>query len=177
MVAPLSMITRHRDEVSHVRTWIWWHGGGVESFSFRHSWRLPVDVETVYAALADVDAYPRWWPQVVRIARIDGTSGHAFVRSLLPFTLDLVLTREVEDPHEHVLRVRIAGDLEGWSEWRLSAVAGDGPDRTIADYAQEVVVTAQGLHGPPALVAPVLRANHAWMMWSGQRGLVAYLRT
>lgn len=170
------MITRHRDEVTHVRTRLRWHGGGVESFSFRHSWRLPVDVETVYAALADVDTYPRWWPQVVRIARIDGTSGHAFVRSLLPYTLDLLLTREIADPVGLVLRVRIGGDLEGWSQWRLVSDPGAGARRTVAEYTQEAVVAAPRLVRLVPVAGPVLRANHRWMMQSGERGLVAHLR-
>ncbi|EWT02464.1 polyketide cyclase [Intrasporangium oryzae NRRL B-24470] len=158
------------------------------TFQFRDRWRLPIDVTTAYAVLADVDRYAEWWPQVRRIERLDDESGHAFVRSLLPYTLDLFLTREVADPVGLVLRVRIAGDLEGWSQWRLVADPdphhpdrGQGTGRTVAEYTlaeytQKAVVTAPGLRRLVPVAGAVLRANHRWMMRSGQRGLVARLR-
>lgn len=151
-------------------------GGRMGVFEFRHVWHLPVDVAVAYTALADVDSYPRWWPQVRAIERVDERSGHAFVRSLLPYTLDLLLTREVEDAAQRLLRVRIEGDLAGWSEWRL--VAGPGTPRrsTIALYTQEATVTVAGFGRLGPVAAPVLRANHTWMMWSGERGLRDYLR-
>ena len=148
-------------------------------FRFQHTWLVPAGVTATFAALADVDAYPQWWPQVRGVRRIDADSGHAYVRSLLPYTLDLVLTREVEDADAGLLRVRIGGDLEGWSEFRLEPGAGDGGEGagvvTLARYAQEAVVTTLGLDRLTPVAAPVLRLNHAWMMRSGERGLAAWV--
>ncbi len=147
-------------------------------FRFRHTWVVPADTAATFAALADVDAYPRWWPQVRRVRRIDADSGHAYVRSLLPYTLDLVLTREVEDAEAGVLRVRIGGDLEGWSEFRLEPGPGrptPGRTVTLARYTQEAVVTTGGLERLTPVAAPVLRLNHTWMMRAGERGLAAWL--
>ena len=45
--------------------------------------------ERVYASLADVDGYARWWPQVRKIHRIDVDAGRVRIRGLLPYTLDL----------------------------------------------------------------------------------------
>ena len=148
-------------------------------FHFRHTWVVPADTAATFAVLADVDTYPRWWPQVRRVRRIDADSGHAYVRSLLPYTLDLVLTRDVEDADAGVLRVRIDGDLEGWSEFRLEP-GGDGAPAdphgvTLARYTQEVLVTARGLEHLTPVAAPVLRVNHAWMMRAGERGLAAWV--
>jgi hypothetical protein len=141
-------------------------------FRFQHSWRVPASPDAAYEALADVDHYPLWWPQVRGVERVDDDSGHAFVRSMLPYTLDLLLTREVEDPARRVLRVGITGDLEGWSEWRVvGARAG-----ARADYTQEATVSAGGLERLVPLAAPLLRANHSWMMRAGERGLADYLR-
>ncbi|WP_323097687.1 SRPBCC family protein [Intrasporangium sp. YIM S08009] len=148
-------------------------------FRFQHSWLVPAGTAATFAALADVDAYPQWWPQVRQVRRIDADSGHAYVRSLLPYTLDLVLTREVEDADGGVLRVRIGGDLEGWSEFRLEPATSDRRARagavTLARYSQEAVVTARGLDRLTPVAAPVLRLNHAWMMRAGERGLAAWL--
>ena len=148
-------------------------------FRFQHTWLVPAGPAVTFAALADVDAYPRWWPQVRQVRRIDADSGHAYVRSLLPYTLDLVLTREVEDADAGVLRVRIGGDLEGWSEFRLEPAQRDphtpAGAATVARYAQEAVVTTHGLDRLTPVAAPVLRLNHTWMMRAGERGLAAWL--
>jgi len=167
-------------------------------FRFRHLWHVPADLATTFAALADVDHYPLWWPQIRGIRRIDGDSGHAYVRSMLPYTLDLLLTREIEDAAAGVLRVQLGGDLEGWSEFRLSEApgadeaadeaAGAGrrspgtasgragtPTRTVADYRQVVTVTATGLQHFLPVATPLLTLNHTWMMRSGERGLAKWL--
>jgi hypothetical protein len=68
--------------------------------------------------------------------------------------------------------VSIDGDLHGWSSWQVSAVPGGG---TVARFAQEVSVTSRAMSVLPAFSAPVLRANHAWMMRGGERGLGIYL--
>ena len=155
-------------------------------FRFRHVWHVPADIATTFAALADVDRYPLWWPQVRGVRRVDADTGHAYVRSMLPYTLDLLLTREIEDPAAGVLRVRLGGDLEGWSEFRLSTDAdtgaatspdpgGEGAAATIADYRQEATVTTAGLQHFVPLAAPLLTLNHSWMMRSGERGLARWL--
>lgn len=144
-------------------------------FSFRHTWRVPHDPDRVYEVLADSDRYPEWWPQVRRVVRIDAVSGLTYVRSFLPYTLEILLTEQVRDPAERHLRVSLGRDLDGWSEWRIRA--SDEVDRpgTVADYTQECYLTAR-LPGRDLPVAhTVMRANHTWMMRSGERGLRRYL--
>ena len=143
-------------------------------FRFHHVWHVPADARTTFAALADVDRYPLWWPQIRGVRRIDEQSGHAYVRSLLPYTLDLLLTREVEDPDAGLLRVRIGGDLEGWSEFRLPVVTHTV---THAEYRQEATMTAAGLQHLVPVATPLLTLNHAWMMRAGERGLARWLGT
>lgn len=122
-------------------------------------------------ALADVEGYQSWWPQVREIHRIDDDSFRVRIRSLLPYILDLVLARAVQDETAGILRVNIGGDLQGWSAWQLSA-EGTG---TLAQFSQEVEVTASVLRRAPSAVRPLLRANHTYMMRSGERGLSDYL--
>lgn len=146
------------------------------AFAFHALWSLPATQDIAYEVLADVEGYPLWWPQVRGARRIDAASGHARVRSFMPWTLDLVLTREIEDPVARVLRVGLAGDLAGWCEWRLRPAArASGLVGSVAEFSQEVTVTAPALARASRIAAPVLRANHDWMMRQGQRGLVARL--
>lgn len=65
----------------------------------------------------------------------------------------------------------MAGDLEGWARWTLTA---DGPD-TLVRYDQTVDVRKPLLRWPAVPWRPFFRANHALMMRSGRRGLLAHL--
>lgn len=119
-------------------------------FAFHHTWLLPAPPERVVEALADIEGYPRWWPQVRSVEQIDAVSGRGRIRSLLPITLRMVLTREIEDREGGHLRVALDGDLTGWAGWTVEESAG-GSVATLAPF--------------------VLQANHAWMMRQGRRGL------
>ena len=141
------------------------------AYRFDNVWNLHVPPERVYAALAGVENYDRWWPQIREIHRIDGGSGRVRIRSLLPLTLNLVLARSVEDEARGILKVDIGGDLQGWCAWQLIA-EGTG---TRARFSQEVEVTVPMLQRVPFAVRPLLRGNHEHMMRSGERGLRKYL--
>ena len=141
------------------------------AYRFDNLWHLRAEREQVYSALADVERYGHWWPQIREVQRIDADSGRVRIRSLLPYTLDLVLTRTVEDEAGGILRVGVAGDLQGWCAWQLSA-EGAG---TRARFSQEVEVTVTVLQRAPFAIRPLLRGNHAHMMRSGERGLRTYL--
>jgi len=141
------------------------------AYRFDNEWHLPVPCEQVYAALADVEGYERWWPQVREIGWIDADSGTVRIRSLLPYKLDLVLTRDAQDEAHGILRVLVDGDLHGWCAWQLTS-EGTG---TLAVFSQEVEVTSPMLRLAPFAIQPLLRANHAHMMRSGERGLRSYL--
>lgn len=139
---------------------------------FRRDWTVAASPDEVYAVCADVDSYPTWWREVRSVERVDDDRGVALVRSVLPYTLRLTMTREVEDPVDRVLRVGLGGDLCGWSEFVISAVEGEG---CAVAYRQEVEVTAPVLRRVAPLLGPVLRANHALMMRSCERGMAGAL--
>ena len=125
----------------------------------------------MFAALSDVEGYQRWWPQIREIQQIDADTGRVRIRSLLPYTLDLVLRRAVQDQARGVLRVEIDGDLRGWCAWKLTAEESG----TCAEFSQEVEVTPTVLQRAPFAVRPLLRGNHAYMMRAGERGLLSHL--
>ena len=141
------------------------------AYRFDNMWNLLAPQEQVFAALADVEDYERWWPQIREVHRIDADRGRVRIRSLLPYTLDLVLARSIRDETGGILRVDIAGDLQGWCAWELT------PDQagTRAQFSQEVQVTVPMLQRAPFAIRPLLRGNHAHMMRSGERGLRKYL--
>lgn len=142
-------------------------------FVFTDTWALPAGPAAAYDLLADVEGYPRWWPQVRSVVRESPERGQAVVRSALPYALHVTMTRAAQDPSAGVLRVDLSGDLVGWSEFVLSP-RGSG---CVAAYRQECVLgeprMARTAAWPP--VAAVMRWNHTWMMRAGQRGAARVL--
>ena len=139
-----------------------------EWYRFENHWRLPLERSRLFEVLADVESYPTWWPQVRAVARVDADTAHVVARSLLPYSLDLVLTRAVEDPDTGVLEARIGGELDGWSRWTLHETGG----HTAVRYEQEVVTPGALMRAASQVARPALVANHAWMMRGGRRGLL-----
>ncbi|MFJ6726872.1 SRPBCC family protein [Streptomyces sp. NPDC091281] len=140
---------------------------------FDSRWHLPAPPAVVHAVLERVDEYPRWWPQVRSVTRLDDATGVLTVRSLLPYTLTLTARETRRDPAAGVLEAAISGDLKGWARWTITA---DGTG-SLARYEQDVDVTEPFLRRLPAAARPLLRANHRLMMRAGHRGLLRHLRT
>lgn len=140
---------------------------GADHYVFRSQWRIPAPPDQVYAALQDVAGYPGWWPEVRETVQLDELSGRVRCRSLLPYDLTMVLTREVEDPVGRVLRARLAGDLNGVSTWTITA-DGNG---SVAVFDEDVSVGKAAVRAAGRLARPVLKYNHDRMMRSGERGL------
>ncbi|WP_405815029.1 SRPBCC family protein [Streptomyces sp. NBC_01390] len=141
-------------------------------YRFRARWTLAAPLAAVYDALEQAEEYPRWWPQVRAVDRIDDTSGVIRIRSLLPYDLTFTAREVRRDPAAGVLEIAMTGDLDGWARWTLTA-AGSG---TRADYDQEVDVTKPLMRRLAVPGRPLFRANHALMMRAGRRGLAAHLR-
>jgi len=124
-------------------------------------------------ALADGDGYPRWWPQVREVRRIDDRTGTARFRSLVPYDLHLTVTEADRDAARGTLRITFSGDLEGWARWTVTA-RGAG---TRALFEQDVVARKPLLRRFAVLGRALFRANHALMMRAGRRGLRARMLT
>ncbi|GAB2854604.1 SRPBCC family protein [Streptomyces deserti] len=141
-------------------------------YRFRSLWVLPAPVPAVYEALVRAEDYPRWWPQVREVTRLDDTSGVVQFRSLLPYDLVATVREGRRDPAAGVLEVTLSGDLDGWARWTISA-QGSG---TLARYDQEVDVRTPLLRRLAVPARPLLRLNHTLMMRAGQRGLAGHLQ-
>ena len=142
--------------------------------AFTDAWELAAPPERVVEVLAGVDEYDRWWPEVREIHRIDDSSGVVCIRSVIPIVLRLTLRREVERHEEGLLRVRVDGDLRGWTQWHVVPT----PTGSLAWFTEEVTVTRpllRALAGLPGVGRRALVANHEAMVRSGKQGLRAHL--
>jgi uncharacterized protein YndB with AHSA1/START domain len=140
---------------------------GLVPFCFCSSWDLDARPAAVYAVLTAVEDYPRWWPQVREVHRIDACTGTARIRSVVPYDLAVAARRRRQDPEAGVLEIDMSGDLEGWARWTVTA---HGPGAR-ALFVQEVVARKPLLRRLAVPGRPVFRANHALMMRAGRRGL------
>ncbi|MDT7843942.1 SRPBCC family protein [Streptomyces justiciae] len=140
-------------------------------YRFHTRWALPAPPSAVYDVLAEAEDYPRWWPQVREVNRLDDTTGVIVIRATLPYSLSFTAREVRRDPAAGVLEIAMTGDLEGWARWTISA----GGAGTLAVYDQVVDVNKPLLRRLAVPGRPVFRANHRLMMRAGRRGLAAYL--
>jgi hypothetical protein len=135
------------------------------AYEFRGSWTVPAPLEDVREAVVDLEHYPEWWPQVRAVVKLGPDDARVLCRSVLPYTLDLVL--HAISREGTVLEVAVSGDLDGSALWRLTPESGG----TRMDFEQRVVVSGALALGS-YVARPLLRWNHHRMM----RGCVAGLR-
>ena len=146
-------------------------------FEYVTEWRLAAPIEQVWDALVDVDAWPRWWPQVreVRTLHRGATSDLGTVRrirwaSRLPYGFSLdVETTEVGTMRR--LRGRASGDMAGSGLWELER---DGAG-TFVRYTWQLELHTRWMRVVAPLMAPVFRWNHEGVMRAGGRGLARHL--
>ncbi|MGW7053730.1 SRPBCC family protein [Streptomyces sp. NPDC054887] len=141
-------------------------------YRFHSVWDLPAAPGEVYTALEQVDAYPRWWPQVRGVTRLDDSTGIVRIRSVLPYELVVTVREKRRAPRDGVLEVTLTGDMDGWARW---TVRPHGAAGTRAVYDQEVDVRKKLVRRLAVPGRPFLVANHALMMRGGRRALAAAL--
>lgn len=141
-------------------------------YRFTSVWDVPAPPDTVFAALERAEDYPRWWPQIREVTRVDDTTGTTRVRAFLPYDLVVTVRQSRRDPVARVLEAAMTGDLDGWVRWTVTPYAGG----SRATYEQEVDVRRPLLRRLAVPGRPVFRANHALMMRAGRRGLTARLQ-
>lgn len=141
----------------------------LRTYEFHRHWSTPAPTTRVQEVLVDLEHYPEWWPQVVAVAKIDDDTARVLCRSVLPYTLDLVLHAQRREPT--LLVVGISGALEGWAQFDLH----ERGTTTEVSYAQQVVVAHRGLAVASVLTHPLMRWNHDHMMAGCEQGLRARL--
>lgn len=142
-------------------------------YRFRTVWTLSAPAATVYGVLERIEDYPRWWPQVREVARLDDTTGIVTIRSVLPYDLTFTLREGRRDRENGVLEAGLSGDIDGWARWTVTDLGAHG---CAAHYEQEVDVRARLLRVLAVPGRPLFRANHGLMLRAGRRGLAAHLQ-
>ncbi len=132
---------------------------------------VPASYDKVYAVLRDLRTYPAWWPEVKSVLPVNEDRAVVLIMGVLPYSLEFLMEREIDDPQSGILRAGLSGDLEGFSSWAVK------PSDECCDliYDQEVVVTKKLVRALAPVARPVLRLNHSFMMVRGERGLRSYL--
>jgi hypothetical protein len=144
----------------------------LNEYAFRSLWSVRATADRVFAALVDLAGYPRWWPDIRAVERVDDDTAEVTCRSVLPYVLTFRLHRAVEDADHGRMRVDMSGDLEGFVQGHVAEHRTEG---ALLAISQRVAVTKPLLRALAPVGRPVFRANHALMMRRGQRGLRAYL--
>lgn len=147
-------------------------------FRFASTWTVGATPERVLDVLRDVETWPNWWPQVRAVQPHDDRSGLLIIRSLLPLTLRVTVTAEIDSPE--LLKARLDGDLIGWTQFAIRPSAGgDSPYAsasaydvgTVIEYSQVARIGKRGWAQAARFAKPVLVANHIAMMRAGRNGL------
>jgi hypothetical protein len=155
--------TRRRPRLSLV--------GALDHYEFKSLWHVEARPDDVFEVLADLDAYPAWWPEVKAVERLGETAVAVRVRSFLPYELRFEMHQVVRDAQSGVLEVSMAGDLEGFSRWTVS---GEGGGSRLL-FEEEVRTNRVVLNRLALVARPAFKVNHAFMMRHGEAGLRTYM--
>ncbi|HEX2148892.1 MAG TPA: SRPBCC family protein [Actinomycetota bacterium] len=140
-------------------------------YRFHSEWTVPADFETTFPVLQDLRTYARWWPEVKSVLPVSEDRAVVLIMGVLPYSLEFLMEKEVDDASSGVLRAGLSGDLEGFSSWTVKPE--NGGCRLV--YDQEVEVTKRLLQVLAPVARPFFRLNHRLMMSRGQKGLRAFL--
>ena len=146
-------------------------------YRFRSSWDVEAAPDAVYRVLERPDEYPTWWPQVREVRRTGETAGTLRFRSALPYDLFVTARATRQDPQAGVLEVALYGDLEGWVRWTIQQNGAGGGASTHLVFEEDVIINKPLMRRLAVPCRPLFRANHAFMMRQGRRGLLARLTT
>ena len=145
-------------------------------YSLSTQWRFNAPLGAVWAAIADADGWPAWWPGISSVTLEPGDAqGLGAVRryscrGALPLRLRFTarVTRIV--PLRSIEGCS-CGDLMGRGCCRLTHAQG----QTTVCFDWQVHTTGLWLNRLAALARPLLRWNHDRLMRAGGRGLERYL--
>jgi polyketide cyclase/dehydrase/lipid transport protein len=144
----------------------------LNDYRFRDVWSVPANTTRVFDVLVDLLNWPRWWPDVRTVHQLDDDTAELTCRALLPYALTFRLRRAEQNADTGLLRVDMTGDLDGHCE--ATVEKNSHGSRLAID--QRVALTKPLLRALAPIARPLFTANHAAMMWRGQRGLRGYLR-
>ena len=145
----------------------------MSQYAFLTTWQLRAPREAVWDVLADVEAWPQWWPAVVAVRELNpgderrvGSSYRVRWRAPVGYTVEFDFTvDEVDAPRR--MAGRASGELEGTGVWSL--FEEDGATAVIYDW--RVRATRPWMRALGPLPRPVFRWSHDRVMAGGGEAL------
>ncbi|WP_404301450.1 SRPBCC family protein [Alicycliphilus denitrificans] len=139
-------------------------------------WRFAAPLDAVWAAIADAEHWPLWWPgiEVVTLEPGDAQGLGALRRYRCRGALPLRLCFTARVTHivaQELIEGRACGDLTGLGRCRLSHALG----QTRVCFDWRVHTSGLRLSQLARLAQPLLRWNHDRLMRAGGLGLERYL--
>lgn len=135
--------------------------------------RLPLTPEEVWAAVADVDRFPQWWPWLRRFdgtGLVTGDRWECTVQPPLPYAVRFTVDLD-EVVEGRSVRATVSGDVEGTARVELEAVDGGTDARLVSCLAPAGSV----LRVVATVARPVARFGHDWVLDTGARSLCRHL--
>ncbi|MBA2751445.1 MAG: polyketide cyclase [Actinobacteria bacterium] len=145
--------------------------GSLTHYAFKSVWTIEARFDDVCSVLADVRAYPAWWPEIRAVRELDHSRFEVVARALLPYELRFVAEGRIENPRLGVFDAGLSGDLEGFARWSVESL---GASCKLV-YDQEVDTHKALLNAFAPIARPAFRMNHALMMRNGQAGLRTFM--
>jgi uncharacterized protein YndB with AHSA1/START domain len=143
------------------------------AYSFLTTWLIPAPREAVWDVLADVEAWPDWWPAVVSARELDpgdaqrvGSRYRVRWRAPVGYAVEFDFTvQDVDAPRR--MAGRASGDLDGTGVWRLFEEGGT----TATTYEWQVRATRPWMRALGPLPRPLFRRSHDRVMAGGGEAL------
>lgn len=122
--------------------------------------------ERVWDAMADVEAYPRWWPWLEKFEAsglVAGDEWRCRVKPPLPYTVSFTIAFDEVVVHESI-SVRVTGEVAGPARLVLS----DGTDGSTTVLVTSLLEPrSMFLRVLSTTLPPVARFGHDWIISTG----------
>ena len=129
--------------------------------------RFSVPPEELWAAMASVDRFQRWWPWLRRFDAASLSAGEtwtATVQPPLPYRLTFALhLTEVDAPRSAA--VEVTGDIEGAARLEVSPIESGSE----LHFVSELAPRNPALRAVAGVAAPLVRFGHDWVLDAGLR--------
>jgi hypothetical protein len=147
----------------------------VASYAFTTIWRLDAPVTEVFGLIDRIEAWPAWWPSVLRVVRLQaggedgvGARYRLTFRGRLPYELHFT-SRVTRREAPQVIRGAATGELEGNGTWHLREDEG----WTTVRYDWHIRTTRRWMNALAVLpfVREIFALNHHAVMRRGLAGI------
>jgi hypothetical protein len=133
--------------------------------------RFPPDPEALWATLADVPAYPRWWPWLHGFDGRQLAPGEVWVCAVkppLPYLLHFRIGIDAVDEGRSV-DATISGDIRGRAALTVAPREGGSEVRLRSELAPG----QRWLEAVATVARPAVRYGHDWVLDTGARQFAA----